>query len=139
MTMRVLVDTNVLLAALPKLSRYRPIVNAIATGHIELVVSTAILLEYQEILTQKTNSTVATNFLEFLTKMPHVIRVGTPFTWGLVTEDFDDNKFVDAGLIAGADYIITYDTDFNVVKENAFPRIGVVNADEFLALLEENS
>ncbi len=64
--MRVVLDTNVLLAALPKISRFRVIINALASGQIELVVSTAILLEYQEVLSNKTNSVVATNFLAYL-------------------------------------------------------------------------
>ena len=133
--MRIVVDTNVILAALPRASRLRPIINALAVGQIELVISTAILLEYQEILSRKTNAVVANNFLEFLVKLPGVIRVDTPFTWGIIEIDLDDNKFVDAGLMGGADYIITYDSHFNVVKERPFPTIGVINPDEFLILL----
>ncbi len=90
--MRIVIDTNVLLAALPRASTYRPIINSVASGGIELVVSTAILLEYQEILSRKTNEIVANNFLEFLLKMPGVIRVGIPFTWGVIEVDPDDNK-----------------------------------------------
>lgn len=133
--MRIVLDTNVLLAALPKASRFRPIITALANSQIELVVSTAILLEYQEILTRKTNEIVATNFLEFLTKLANVVRVETPFTWGIIEVDPDDNKFVDAGLIAGADYIITYDSHFSVVKSHPFPAIGVLTPDELLSLL----
>ncbi|WP_266362617.1 putative toxin-antitoxin system toxin component, PIN family [Tellurirhabdus rosea] len=133
--MRVVVDTNVLLAALPKSSRFRPIITALVAGKVELVVSTAILLEYQEVLTRKTNEIVANNFLEFLTKLPGVVRVGTPFTWGLIAADFDDNKFVDAGLIAGADYVVTYDAHFHVLDRIDFPRLAVINPDEFLAFL----
>lgn len=133
--MRVIVDTNVLLAALPKISRLRFIIDALAAGQIELVVSTAILLEYQEILSRKTNVVVANNFLEFLTKLPGIVRVDTPFTWGIVEIDPDDNKFIDAGLMAGADYIITYDGHFNVMKEHPFPTIGIITPDEFLVIL----
>ncbi|QHW00836.1 putative toxin-antitoxin system toxin component, PIN family [Spirosoma endbachense] len=133
--MRIVIDTNVLLAALPKASRYRAIITALALGKIELVVSTSILLEYQEILARKTNAVVANNFLEFLTKLPGVIRIDTPFTWGIIEIDPDDNKFIDAGLMAGADYIITYDVHFDVVKLHPFPSIGVLNPDEFLVLL----
>ncbi|MVM41354.1 putative toxin-antitoxin system toxin component, PIN family [Spirosoma sp. HMF3257] len=78
--MRIVIDTNVLLAALPKASRFRDIITALVSRKIELAVSTAILLEYQEILSRKTNATVANNFLEFLTKLPGVVRVDTPFT-----------------------------------------------------------
>ena len=133
--MRIVLNTNVLLAALPKASRFRFIISALITGKIELVISTAILLEYQEILSRKTNEVIANNFLEFLTKLPNAIRVDTPFTWGIIEVDPDDNKFVDAGLIAGADFIITYDNHFEVVKSFPFPTIGVLNPDELLALL----
>ena len=133
--MRIVLDTNVLLAALPKVSRFRAIITALFSEKFELVVSTAILLEYQEILSRKTNTIVANNFLEFLTKLPGVVRVDTPFTWGIIEVDPDDNKFVDAGLMAGADYIITYDHHFDVVKSHPFPTIGVLNPDDFLVLL----
>ena len=46
-----------------------------------------------------------------------------------------DRKFVDAGLMGGADYIITYDGHFNIVKERPFPIIGVIDPDEFLVRL----
>jgi uncharacterized protein len=132
---RVVIDTNVLLAALPRVSIYRPIINSIASGSLELVVSTAILLEYQEILSKKANEIVANNFLEFLLKMPGVIRVGTPFTWGVIEVDPDDNKFVDAGFMGGADYIITYDKHFEVVSKRLFPHIDIIDPDDFLTLL----
>lgn len=132
---RVVVDTNVMLAALPKVSRLRAIINALAIGQMELVVSTAILLEYQEILSRQTNAVVANNFLEFLVKLTGVIRVDTPFTWGIIETDLDDNKFVDAGLMGGSDYIITYDGHFDVVRERPFPTLGVITPDEFLIVL----
>ena len=133
--MKVVIDTNVLLAALPKASVYRPIITAIASGHLELIVSTAILLEYHEIISRKTNELVASNFLEFLLKMPGVIRVGTPFTWGVIDVDPDDNKFVDASFMGGADYIVTYDRHFDVVSERPFPHVDIINPDDFLTLL----
>lgn len=133
--MSVVLDTNVLLAALPRVSIYRPIINSIASSRIEVVVGTAILLEYQEILSRKTNEIVANNFLEFLLKMPGVIRVGTPFTWGVVEVDPDDNKFVDASFMGGADYIVTYDKHFDVVSKRLFPHVDNINPDDFLTLI----
>ena len=135
--MRIVLDTNVLLAALPKLSKYRPIISTLAASGLELVVSTAILLEYQEILTRKTNYIVANNFLEFLLKSPVVFRVGTPFTWGLIEIDPDDNKFVDAGFIGNADYIITFNGHFDVLKTYPVPSIGIISPDDFLLLLNQ--
>ena len=137
--MKVVIDTNVLLAALPKVSRFRTIIDALVSGRIQMVVSTAILLEYQEVLSRKTNAVIANNFLEFLTKLSSVIRVDTPFTWGIIEIDLDDDKFVDAGLMAGADYVITYDSHFNIVKERPFPSLGVITPDEFLGLLAQQT
>ncbi len=133
--MRIVLDTNVLLAALPKVSRFRAIITALFSEKFELVVSTAILLEYQEILSRKTNTIVANNFLEFLTKLPGVVRVDTPFTWGIIEVDPDDNKFVDGALACNADYIVTNDGYFNILKTLPFPRVNVISAEEFLALL----
>ncbi|PRY41967.1 putative PIN family toxin of toxin-antitoxin system [Spirosoma oryzae] len=135
--MRIVLDTNSLLAALPKASRYRSIISALTTGRIELVVSTAILLEYQEILTRKTNEIVANNFLEFMAKLPNVVRVDTPFMWGIIEADPDDNKFVDAGLIAGADCVVTFDNHFTILKSHPFPAMDVLNPDQLLTKLEE--
>lgn len=39
----------------------------------------------------------------------------------------------------GADYILTYDGHFNIVKELPFPKIGVFTPDEFLSLLANES
>ncbi len=64
--MRIVLDTNVLLQSLRKESSFRPILDAIRFRRIELVVSTAILLEYEEILSQKTSAQVAENVLLML-------------------------------------------------------------------------
>ena len=70
--------------------------------------------------------------------MPGVIRVGTPFTCGVIEVDPDDNKFVDAGFIGGADYIVTYDKHFDIVSKRLFPHIDIINPDDFLTLLAIN-
>ncbi|WP_345270209.1 putative toxin-antitoxin system toxin component, PIN family [Nibrella viscosa] len=133
--MRIVLDTNAVLAALPKSSRYRLIINELVEHKFELVVSTAILLEYQEVISNKTNDSVAFNFLEFLTKQPSVIQVEPPFFWWLIKADPDDNKFVDAALIAGADYIVTNDAHFKVLKDIPFPSVNVISLPEFWAML----
>lgn len=52
--------------------------------------------------------------------------------------DPDDNKFVDAGFIGGADYIVTYDKHFDIVSKRLFPHIDIINPDDFLTLLAIN-
>jgi uncharacterized protein len=49
----------------------------------------------------------------------------------------DRNKFVDCGLIANADCIVTEDRHFNILKTKPFPTISVMKADEFLVWVAE--
>ena len=57
------------------------------------------------------------------------------FYWSLIEHDKEDNKFCDLAVAGGADYLVTNDTHFNVVKLNSFPPINIVSAEEFLQIL----
>ena len=43
----------------------------------------------------------------------------------------DDNKFADCAIAANADYLITNDKGFNILKQIEFPKISVVTIQEF--------
>jgi uncharacterized protein len=135
--MRIVIDTNVIIATLSKTSPYRLLINKLIEQKFELYVSTAILLEYQEIIIQKTNAIVANNFLEFLTNQTNIRRIEAPFNWWLITTDLDDNKFVDVALIANADYIVTNDRHFNILNQTPFPKVKVISLDDFMVILNE--
>ena len=53
----------------------------------------------------------------------------------LITADPDDNKFVDCALNAGADFIVTNDRHFNVLKNIDFPKINVIDIDTFKSII----
>jgi predicted nucleic acid-binding protein len=53
----------------------------------------------------------------------------------LITTDPDDNKFTDTAIAAQVDYLVTNDRHFQAAKNNPFPTVNIVTADEFLALL----
>jgi len=55
------------------------------------------------------------------------------FHWRLL-KDEDDNKFVDCAIAANADYFIAHDKDFNILKQTDFPKINVVDLNEFKAI-----
>ncbi|GAA4411837.1 hypothetical protein GCM10023187_38200 [Nibrella viscosa] len=57
----------------------------------------------------------------------------------LIDEDPDDNKFVDVAIAAGADYLVTNDSDFNTLKKLAFPRLTVISLQEFLNILKSEA
>jgi uncharacterized protein len=72
--MRIVLDTNCLLAIIPKLSPYRPVFDAFRAGRFELALSTEILLEYQEVTAQKMTPQIAENTLERLLKQPNTVK-----------------------------------------------------------------
>lgn len=60
--MRVVLDTNVLLVALPPNSRHHPIFTQLVKNKYSLLISTDIYLEYLEVIMQKATSVVVENF-----------------------------------------------------------------------------
>ena len=134
--MKVVLDTNVLLIALPTRSPYHKIIQAFNNRQYDLVVTTSIFLEYKEILSQKANSLVADIVLGAFLEAPNVIAVTDYYCWELINSDPDDNKFTDAFLNGQADYLVTNDAHFNAVKEIEFPKIDILSANEFLNILK---
>lgn len=65
--LRIVLDTNILIAIIGRKSPFRWIFGLIIVGQLILCISNEILLEYQEILARKTNQDVADNFINFLT------------------------------------------------------------------------
>ena len=53
----------------------------------------------------------------------------------MIADDPDDNKFVDCAIIANADFIVSEDSHFNVLKTISFPSVRVIRLDEFVSEL----
>ena len=128
----VVIDTNCLLQIISKRSPYRPIWDAFLKGKYLLCVSDEILDEYQEILGQKLSPVVAENVVLLMLNKSNVQLVDPHFRLGLITADPDDNKFVDCAFAAGADYLVSEDSHFNVLRETPFPLLNLVSLDEFM-------
>lgn len=47
----------------------------------------------------------------------------------------DRNKFSDCAVAGGADYLVTQDGHFDVLKDIAFSKINVVGLNEFRSIL----
>ena len=131
--MIIVLDTNILLVSLAKTSKYRPIFDALLGERFRLAVSNEILSEYVEILSQKTTQTIAHNVAELLINLPNVVKTEVYFRWGLITQDFDDNKFADCAIAANADFLVTNDRHFRELKDVEFPQLAVISAADFLA------
>ncbi len=130
--LRVVLDTNVLITIIGKKSPFRWIFDQLLVGKIILCVSNDILLEYQEILAQKVGKEVADNFINFLTAHPFVERVNIFYHFRLISEDEDDNKFVDCAIAGNAVYLVSNDKHFQVLKYIEFPRVNLLTLPEFV-------
>ena len=133
---RVVLDTNCLLQALPSRSPYHKIWTGILAGRIRLCVNTEILNEYEEILAQKTTAEIAHNVVEAIARL-HTTEFQEVFIhFGLIEADADDNKFVDCAVAADAEYIVTNDAHFNVLKQIDWPKLTVIAIKEFVSQLD---
>ena len=135
----VVIDTNCLLQIIARKSPYRPIWDAFLDGRYELCVSNEILDEYQEILGQQITPTVAENLVLLILNLDNVRLVDPHFHMELITSDPDDNKFVDCAFAAMADYLVSEDKHFNVLRETPFPLLNLFTLDEFMLTKIVNS
>lgn len=128
----VVLDTNCLVQMLSVHSPYRMAWQAFREGIYELCVTNDILDEYEEIIERVTNAAVAHNVINAIVRSPFT-RFFTPhYRFRLIENDPDDNKFVDCAIIAGADYIVSEDAHFRILKEIAFPKVNVIRLKQFL-------
>lgn len=130
---RIVLDTNCLLQSLPSKSPYHKIWTDVLDGNIQLCVNTEILNEYEEILSIKTTKEIARNVIETIARLSTTYYQDTYFHFGLITADTDDNKFVDCAIAADAEYIVTNDKHFEVLKETPWPKLLVINIKDFVA------
>ena len=133
--MRVVLDTNTLLVSIGRKSKYRIIFEALLEGRIRLLLTNEILSEYVEILEARTSPVVAKNIANFLLRSPDVERTEVYFRWAAIYADADDNKFVDCALNGNADFIVTDDRHYRVLKTVPFPKIRVMRTREFATML----
>ena len=83
------------------------------------------------------NEAVAKNVIRTLLLLPNVKYVNVFFHWNLIETDPDDNKFVDCAISANANYIVTEDKHFNVLKSINFPKVNVINIEYFRKLISK--
>jgi putative PIN family toxin of toxin-antitoxin system len=134
-TFKIVLDTNILVASISTYSPFNLILKAAIDGNISLCVSTDILLEYDEIITRYYSKNVASLLLKAIEINPSTLFVHRYYSWNLIHQDPDDNKFVDCFIAASADFLMTHDKHFEPLKQLGFPKINLLSGDEFLKLL----
>jgi len=134
--MRIVLDTNVLLISIPKISKYRPIFDCLIHGKFDLFITNEILSEYNEIIEEKTNHEIAVNISELLLTLPNAHRVDPTYNWNLIYSDPDDNKYVDCAIFISADFIVTNDKHVDLLKHVDFPKVSTISSVDFLKRVE---
>lgn len=134
--MKVVIDTNVLLASFSRRSPYGLVMDKFRERAYSLCLTTEILLEYEEKLTEIFSPQAAQPFIEALPDRSNVEWVNIFFKWNLIYPDLDDNKFVDCAIAARADYLVTNDKDYRPLKKLQFPKLIVLSAEEFMEVIK---
>lgn len=122
--MRVCLDTNVLVRLFVPHLPFTAIVDCILNGRLTIVVSNEILLEYEEIITREFGErrwSKVEAFLAVIARLQRgIVEVQPGFRWAVVTDDPDDNKFVDCAIAGGAEYVVTYDRHFQALRNSGY-------------------
>ena len=86
-------------------------------------------------LTRHYSASTANRVLEILVAAPNILHQEAYYKWQLITDDPDDNKFVDVAIAAGAAYLVTNDRHFQLLLQPEFPRVPLVTLQAFLAAM----
>ena len=135
--MKVIIDTNVLIAIIPSKSKYHFVYQQIKTNGFDVILSSEILLEYEEQLKFRYKFPSGDEELESFVAYDNVEFITVDFFWNLITHDPDDNKFVDCAVASNADYIVTNDKHFDVLHTITFPKVNTLTLQQFIELLTE--
>lgn len=131
MQRNIVLDTNCLLQIIARQSKNYFLWEGFLNGDYSLYYTTEILEEYEEILSIKANSIIASMVIEIIKQAPNSFPVDAHFHWNLITHDPDDNKFVDCAIVANADLIVSEDRHFKELESVNFPKVIVVRLEEF--------
>lgn len=105
-------------------------------GKNKLCVSNEILEEYIEILQRLTDNETAEYVVKTILNSPFVELITPFYHFNLIIVDPDDNKF-DCAISANAHYIVTNDHHYDVLKDIDFPKVNIVNIQQFCIYLSQ--
>ncbi len=123
--MRVVLDTNVLIAAALKGSLSDQILRLAASRHLYLIVSEEILTELAEKLSSKFawKEEEVSLYIETLREISEIVTPSEKID--VISNDPDDNKILEAALKGKAELIVSIDQD--LIKLKNYKEIGIVH------------
>ena len=122
--MIVVVDTNALVQMMGQASPFAPLKGALEQGHISWAVSTPILIEYEEVIRRHAGAAAwaaVARMIEIISLIRQTIIFTAPtYRFRNITGDPDDDAFADCAIVANADWIITEDRHFDVMRDGGY-------------------
>ena len=134
--MKIVLDTNCLLPSIFSNSPYWWVWDLFCKGRFVLCFSTEIFQEYEELLSDFYSPEISDSIIQTILNAANIEQVIPYYKWNLISADPEDNKFADCALNAGADYIVTNDRHFNVLKSLGFPPVKVADIESFKCILK---
>ena len=133
--LKVVLDTNVLLVSISEKSKLHWVFKWLIEKQYELCVTTDILSEYAEILEHHMGKTTRESTMGTIENLSNTNFITKYYRFQLL-KDEDDDKFVDRAVAANANFIVSHDKDFNVLKGIDFPIVKVIDTEEFMKILK---
>lgn len=132
--MKIVCDTNILISAY-RFAKSKPdqVLEKVRQGEVELIISSAILLEFQNVLRRKfdCSDSLIRALTENLEKISQ--RVTPPLRLSVIKEDEPDNRILECAVEGKCDYIISGD-EHHILPLREYKGMKILRAAEFLNL-----
>ena len=136
MTTKAILDTNVLISGIFWKGAPFEILKAWQERRFRLAISVPILDEYRRVLEEMTSKRPPAVLGSILGLIELHSEIVDPIRFAkTVCSDPDDDKFLEAAVAAGADYIVSGDAALLSLKN--YQRIQIVRPAQFLKLLSQ--
>ena len=133
--MRVVIDTNIFVMTLTSRSPFHFIYQSLVSQQYTLLLSNEILLEYEEIIAIKYGKRTVDFFMQLVDELPNIDFITPFYRWDMISIDKDDNKYIDCMVAGQADFLVTEDKHFNILRQIEFPDLKVIDLESFAILL----
>jgi len=136
--LKAVIDTSVFVSGLIKSPSCRKIINALEKDKFLLVISPKILSELLDVISRPKfhniiNRETASRLTE--TIKAQSLLVNPPFELNIISQDSDDNCFLEAAVTAKTNCIVSLDNHLLSLKR--FREIPIISPDDFIKLLEK--
>ncbi|MBQ0074687.1 MAG: putative toxin-antitoxin system toxin component, PIN family [Prevotella sp.] len=134
--MKIVLDTNCLLNIIFPESYFRSVWDAFRQQKYTLCITNEIISEYREIIERRTgNAVFADIVIRAILTMPNIEKVEPTYRFNLITEDPDDNKYIDCAITCGATFVVSNDKHFNILNSIDWPKVIRLKLIEFAAII----